>query len=100
MKKILRSAVAIILCISIFGGTQVMACSPNRTIGGFSTIIDFMERFASVFKGDKNEDAEMDITIEQGEIFKANKYFKSSHASTIVKKPDGHFISAFFAGRA
>ena len=100
MKKILRSAVAIILCISIFGGTQVMACSPNRTIGGFSTIIDFMERFASVFTGNKNEDTEMDITIEQGEIFKANKYFKSSHASTIVKMPDGNFMSAFFAGSA
>ncbi len=100
MKKIFRNLVAIVLCISIFGSTQVLACSTNKTIGGFSTIIDFMNRFVSVFTGDKNEDADMDITIEQGEIFKANKYFKSSHASTIVKMPDGNLMSAFFAGTA
>lgn len=99
MKKVLKNLIAITLCLSIFGGQQVFACGQNGK-GGMNSLFDFMERFVSVFVGNKNDDADMDITIEQDEIFKANKYFRSSHASTIVKMPDGNLMSAFFAGTA
>lgn len=100
MKKIFRSVIAIVLCISVFGSIPVAACSMDETVRAMATVVDFMERLSSVFTGSKNDSSDVDITIEQGEIFKANKYFKESHASTIVKMPDGNLMSAFFAGTA
>lgn len=76
----------------MFGGTEVSACVGS---GGISSVIDFAERFVSVFKGSRNEKSDIEITLEQGEIFKVKEYFKSSHASTIVKMPNGNFMSAF-----
>ena len=97
MKNMMKKIIAIVLCLCMFGGTEVSACVGS---GGISSVIDFAERFVSVFKGSRNEKSDIEITLEQGEIFKAKEYFKSSHASTIVKMPNGNFMSAFFAGTA
>ncbi len=99
MKKFFKNLIAIVLCLSIFGGQQVSACG-NGMVSTLDTISDFTKRLASVFVGSQNEQADIDFTIEQGEIFKAREYFKSSHASTVVKMPNGNLMSAFFAGTA
>lgn len=99
MKKLMNKLIAITLCICLFGGQQAFACSSDGT-GGVNSVFDFMKRFASVFVGNKNEESDIDFSMEQGEIFKAKKYFRESHASTIVKMPDGNLMSAFFAGTA
>ncbi len=112
MKKILSIILAAVLLVTTIPmGTVVSAadscsgqgvCSDNviipLTFGVKASVVDFLQRFISVFRGSKNEKADVDFTIEQGEIFEAKKYFKSSHASTIVKMPDGNLMSAFFAG--
>ncbi len=99
MKKFAKRLMAIILCLSILGGQQVFACG-NGMVSTLDTISDFTKRLTSVFVGSQNEKADIDFEIEQGEIFKARKYFRESHASTIVKMSDGNFMSAFFAGTA
>lgn len=96
MKNAMKKVIAIILCLSIFGTQQVSACVGINS--AVNTLTDFVERFVSVFTGSQNEKADIDFTIEQGEIFEAKKYFSDSHASTIVKMPDGNLMSAFFAG--
>lgn len=96
MKNMMKKVIAIILCLSVFGTAEASACIG---VGGGSAF-DTLKRFVSVFTGSRNEKSDMEITIEQDEIFKAKKYFKSSHASTIVKMPDGNLMSAFFAGTA
>ena len=96
MKNMMKKVIAIILCLSVFGTSEASACIG---VGGGSAF-DTLKRFVSVFTGSRNEKSNMEITIEQDEIFKAKKYFKSSHASTIVKMPDGNLMSAFFAGTA
>ncbi len=105
MKKKLIKAIKIIaivvLCICVLGGAVVFVGRQDKpeTENSFVlNVYDFAERFASVFCGSKNKQTEMNITIDQGEIFKAKEYFRESHASTIVKMNDGRFISAFFAG--
>ncbi len=95
MKSILKKSIAVILCLCMFGTMEASACIGN---GGFNTVIDFVERFVSVFEGSRNNASDVEITIDQGEIFKARKYFSSSHASTVVKMPNGNLMSAFFAG--
>ena len=100
MKKTFKSIIAIVLCLSIFGSVQAVACSTEEAVRVMATVSDFMERLVSVFTGSKNDSSEVEISIEQGEIFKSNKYFKESHASTVVKMPDGNLMSAFFAGTA
>lgn len=101
MKSIFKKITAIILCLCLIGGPQVFACSTETTVSVptvLSFFVDIAERLISVFVGSTNEKADIDFTIEHGEIFKAKKYFSDSHASTIVKMPDGNLISAFFAG--
>lgn len=96
MKNVCRKLTALILCISLFGGMHVSACGGiNNAV---NTLTDFAERFVSLIVGSQNEKADIDFTMEQGEIFEQRKYFKEAHASTIVKMPDGNFMSAFFAG--
>lgn len=96
MENAIKKVIAIMLCLSIFGTQQVSACTGINS--AVNTLTDFVERFVSVFTGSENEKADIDFTMEQGEIFKARKYFSDSHASTIVKMPDGNLMSAFFAG--
>ncbi len=100
MKNILKRVVAIVLCLCLIGGPQAFACSENSvdipTV--LNMFVDIAERLISVFIGSTNEKADIDFTMEQGEIFEAKKYFSDSHASTIVKMSDGRLISAFFAG--
>ena len=99
MKKIFKKFIAVVLCLCIFGGTEVFACGNGMT-STLGTISDLAKRLTSVFVGSQNEKADVDFTIEQGEIFEAKKYFSDSHASTIVKMSNGNLMSAFFAGTA
>ncbi len=93
----MKKTIAIILCLCTFGGMEVSACIGGN---GMTSVFDFTSRFVSVFTGSKNEKSDVEVIIQQGEIFKAKKYFSDSHASTIVKMPDGNLMSAFFAGTA
>ena len=99
MNKFFKKFIAVVLCLCIFGGTEAFACGNGMT-STLSTISDLAKRLTSVFVGSQNEKADIEFTIEQGEIFKAREHFKSSHASTIVKMPNGNLMSAFFAGTA
>lgn len=99
MNKFFKKFIAVVLCLCIFGGTEAFACGNGMT-STLSTISDLAKRLTSVFVGSQNEKADIEFTIEQGEIFKAREHFKSSHASTVVKMPNGNLMSAFFAGTA
>lgn len=96
MKNIFKKIVALTLCLSLFGGTEVSACVGVGS--AVNTLTDFAQRLVSVFAGSQNDKADVEFTIEQGEIFEAKKYFSDSHASTVVKMPNGNLMSAFFAG--
>ena len=96
MKNILKKITALILCLSIFGTTQVSACGGIKK--AVNVLTDFTERFVSVFTGSQNAESDVEFTMEQDEIFKARKYFSDSHASTVVKLNNGNLMTAFFAG--
>lgn len=101
MKNTLKKLTAVILCLCLLGGPQVYACSGEGAVDMpaiLDIFTDFAERLISVFIGSTNEEADIEFTMTQGEIFEARKYFSDSHASTIAKMPDGNLISAFFAG--
>ena len=101
MKNTLKKLTAVILCLCLLGGPQVYACSGEGAVDMpaiLDIFTDFAERLISVFIGSTNEEADIEFTMTQGEIFEAKKYFSDSHASTIAKMPDGNLISAFFAG--
>ncbi len=113
MKKVISIMLAIVLFATTISVGTVVSAAENHsssmnseyavtplTFGAKSVIVDFLQRFISVFRGSQNEKSDIEITIEQGEVFEAKEYFKSSHASTIVKMPDGNLMSAFFAGTA
>ena len=99
MKKVFKKILVFVLCMSVLSGTDAYACGNGMT-STLSTISDLTKRLNSVFVGSQNEKADVDFTIDQGEIFEARKYFSDSHASTIVKMPNGNLMSAFFAGTA
>lgn len=98
MKKI----IAVLLCFIMLFSVQTIAYAEdgdNVEKPSFTDVIaDSWERFISVFTGSTNEKSDIEYTVEAGQLFEKNVYFKSSHASTIVKMNDGRLMSAYFAG--
>ena len=65
MKKIFKKFIAVVLCLCIFGGTEVFACGNGMT-STLGTISDLAKRLTSVFVGSQNEKA--DVTTPTNKI--------------------------------
>ncbi len=98
----MKKLIAAILCLTMVFSFQALACNDSSSSMSqpvfVKVVVDFMERFISVFKGSTNEKSDIEYTAETGKLFESGKFFASSHASTIVKMSDGRLMSAYFAG--
>ena len=98
----MKKVIALVICFIMLFSTQAVAfCEGDAAMNQpvfVSVVKDFVERFFSVFTASTNEKSDIEYTVEDGMIFAKNKYFKSSHASTVVKMDDGRLMSAYFAG--
>ena len=98
----MKKVIALVLCFVMLFSTQAFAfCERDDNVNKpvfISVITDFMERFFSVFTGSTNEKSDIEYTAQKGQLFEKKAYFKSAHASTVVKMNDGRLMSAYFAG--
>lgn len=100
----MKKVVAVMLTLMMLFGTTALAADAEKEEkeekkSGFASVAgDFFERFGSIFTGGTKDKSDIEFTVEEGQLFEKKKYFKSSHASTIVKMNDGRLMSAFFAG--
>ncbi len=105
--KTLKRTLAIILCVctlmtSAFT-SQAYAAQEENTAASSSILVymaELGERIRSIFTGSSNKKSDIEFTCEKEEIFEAGEYFKSCHASTLVKMSNGNILSAWFAGTA
>lgn len=106
MKKIFEKGLSLVLATAtaVSVGTtgfaaEETAAYPQTVSPVFEIFTDLAERLASVFIGSTNPKSEIEFICDSDAIFEARKHFVSSHASTIVKMPNGNILSAWFAGK-
>lgn len=109
MKKTLSKVIALILAASIAASAAATASAAytqndvlpreEKTSASFiEKITDYFRTLLSIFNTNQETDSSVDFTMEQGEIFGKREFFRSSHASTVVRLANGNLISAWFGG--
>ena len=80
-------------------GAVAEEASATSFVFSIESIFELIKNIFASILGSSNEKADINYTIEQGEIF-AHKgaAFDSAHASTVVKMLDGRLMSAWFGG--
>ena len=109
MKNSIRKAISLILASSVIASAAITASAaktqPDVLPPEQSNAVTFVERVADYFRSlfaffsaEQELESSVDFTLEQGEIFEKKEFFKSSHASTVVRLANGNLISAWFGG--
>ncbi len=109
MKNTLRKTLALLLASSIVVSaaatasaaktqTDVLPTESYGTVSFMAKIADYFRNIFSFFGAEQGIESSVDFTMEQGEIFEKREFFRSSHASTVLRLADGTLISAWFGG--
>ena len=117
MKKVIATILSVILLVSIAitPVSALEAANTNTSVSYISVFEDFFnlesiwsffsrifDLFGLGFGGDSGTEEEVippvDFTMEQGDIISVGAKTDSTHASTIVKLPNGDLMSAWFGG--
>lgn len=109
MKKTLKKAIALILASSVIASAALTASAAktqadvlpreeSSTVSFAAKLADYFRNLFSIFSVEENEKSSVEFTMEQGEIFAKKEFFKSSHASTVLRLSNGNLISAWFGG--
>ena len=72
----MKNIIALILCFIMLFSTQALAvCEGEKNVNQpafISVVIDFLERFKSMFTGSTNEKSDIEFTCEKGQLFEKN----------------------------